>query len=326
MFAVALVPLLLLFAQDDQDLQAAIKALDADQPAVAEPLLRKAVAARPDDYFVHFNLALALSLQNKDDEAIAEFRTTLKQSPGLYEADLNLGMVLMRAKRPAEALEVLREAVAAKPDNPTANFYYADALLQTGSADEALERFKQVANADPKSARAQFGIARALTAQGKRAEAEPFYRAAADLDADYRDRIPVVVASGGPSEYDLALNKAKELRDAHQPRAALQQFLAASRLKPDAPEPWREAAALLISAKNFPQGLQALDRAKALAPETPGQLFYRAIALDSLKQKKPAAEAYGAFLAAAQGKFPDQEFQARQRMRIIEEEIKRGLK
>jgi hypothetical protein len=36
---------------------------------------------------------------------------------------------------------------------------------------------------------------------------------------------------------------------------------------------------------------------------------------------KLALEAYLNFLATSQGKFPDQEFQARQRARIIEKEL-----
>ena len=48
-----------------------------------------------------------------------------------------------------------------------------------------------------------------------------------------------------------------------------------------------------------------------------------AITLDRLKQQKPALEAYRQFLAVAGGKFPDQEFQSRQRARILEKELSR---
>ena len=58
---------LLQLAQQDY-LADAAQALDADQPAVAEPLLRKALEANPNDYFAHFNLGLALSMQVKDAE------------------------------------------------------------------------------------------------------------------------------------------------------------------------------------------------------------------------------------------------------------------
>jgi hypothetical protein len=81
---------------------------------------------------------------------------------------------------------------------------------------------------------------------------------------------------------------------------------------------------------DFPRALAALDRVKALGGETPGDRFFRAIILDKTsaratsnktKQLKLALEAYQNFLATSQGKFPDQEFQARQRARIIEKEL-----
>jgi tetratricopeptide (TPR) repeat protein len=324
---------LLQLAQQDY-LADATKALDADQPAVAEPLLRKAIEANPNDYFAHFNLGLALSLQDKDSEAITEFRTTLQQKPGLYEAELNLGMVLLRDKQPAEAVSVLKEAAAVKPTDPTPNFYLAQAFFDTGDAEQALQHYRLVAEADPKSARAQYGIGRSLLRMGKRDEAAPYYQAAAALDLDYRDRLQELTPTAPspsppqnlPSEYDRIMNSAKGLRDTHQSQKAAEQFLAATKLRPEAVEPWRELAALLVEEKNYTQGLAALDRAKALAPETPGQLYFRAISLDGLRQHKPAIEAYRQFLAVAGGKFPNQEFLSRQRVRIIEEEIKRGAK
>ena len=52
-----------------------------------------------------------------------------------------------------------------------------------------------------------------------------------------------------------------------------------------------------------------------------GNWFLRAIILDKLHQIKPAKDAYEHFLALSQGKNPDQEFQARQRARILQREI-----
>jgi tetratricopeptide (TPR) repeat protein len=358
MFAVLLS--FLFFAQQEY-LEQATKALDANQPAVAEPLLRKAIEANPNDYYAHFNLALALSMQAKDAEAIAEFQTTLQQKPGLYEAELNLGMVLLRAKRPADALPLLKQAVETKPADPIPGFYLAQALFDTGDTAQALDRFRTAAAADPKSPRLQLGIGRCLVRLGKLPEAEPYYKNAAALDLDYRDQlielaeayekagqVPEAIAIyrqfpekpgaqqrvaelerppvKGPSEYDRVMNAAKGLRDTHQSQPAIQQFLTAAKLRPEAPEPWREIAVLLVEAKAYTQALDALDRAKALAPEPPGQLYFRAISLDGLRQQKPAIAAYRQFLAVAGGKFPDQEFLARQRVRIIEEEIKRGVK
>ena len=92
-----------------------MKALDANQPAAAEPLLRKAVETAPADYTAHFNLSLSLSLQHKDAEAISELRRTLELKPALYEAELNLGILLLRNQQASDAISLLRSAVEAKP-------------------------------------------------------------------------------------------------------------------------------------------------------------------------------------------------------------------
>ena len=97
----------LLFAPQQDFLADGLKSLDANQPAAAETLFRHAVEADANDFSAHFNLALALSLQGKDPEAIQELRRTLELKPALYQADMNLATLLLRNKRPAEALPVL---------------------------------------------------------------------------------------------------------------------------------------------------------------------------------------------------------------------------
>jgi hypothetical protein len=47
----------------------------------------------------------------------------------------------------------------------------------------------------------------------------------------------------------------------------------------------------------------------------------RAIMLDKIKQIKPALENYQKFLALSDGKHADEEFKARQRVRILEKEL-----
>ncbi|HEU4415824.1 MAG TPA: hypothetical protein VFT65_13645, partial [Candidatus Angelobacter sp.] len=69
--------------------------------------------------------------------------------------------------------------------------------------------------------------------------------------------------------------------------------------------------------KNYELTIRALDARAKLQADTPGTLFLRATAYDNLKMFKPAAENYKLFLAAAGGKFPDQEFQARHRLKAI---------
>jgi Tfp pilus assembly protein PilF len=391
---------LLLFAPPVDYLADALKALDANQPAVAEPLLRKAVEGDPKDYAAHFNLALALSLQQKDAEAIPELRKTLELKPGLYEADLNLGILLLRDKMPAEAIPVLKEAAEAKPGEARPNLYYAQALLDSGDAAGAEARYTAVVTADPKSNAAQLGLARALLKQGKLAEAADRFRAAGfkdgllDVATEYekagrkseamtiyrefpenaavRERLGQLLvddkdaaaaipnlesavksapttanrlaladaykmakdtpkmleqlqlaAAADPGNHDVRMAYGRSLRDEHKLLPAAQQFLAATKIKPDSLPAWNELASALIINENYAEGLAALDHIRALGKEIPGNYFLRAITLDKLRQKPQALAAYQQFLAADGNAHPDQEFQARQRMRIIENELKK---
>ncbi|HWE49521.1 MAG TPA: tetratricopeptide repeat protein [Bryobacteraceae bacterium] len=395
-----------LFAQTQDFSAEGLKALDAGQPAAAEPLFRQAVDATPGDYFGHFNLALALSMQNKDPEAVAEFRKTLQLKPGLYEADLNLGMVLLRDKNAADAVPVLKEAAEAKPELSRPNFLFAQALFATGDFAGAEAHYGIAAKADPKSsAPAELGLGQSLLKQGKMDPAAEHLRAAIALDARYRDsllelaaayeksgQLPAAIAIyrefpenaaakqrlnklllasnnfsaaipdlearlkstptvanrlaladaytmtkqfpkaieqmqlaavAEPSNFEIRMNLGKALRDQHQYPAAAQQFLAAAKLQPDSLPAWKELATVLVIGKSFAEALAALDHAKALGKETPGQLYFRAISLDSLKAHQPAIDAYKQFLEGDGGKMPDEEFLARQRIRIIESEMKR---
>jgi tetratricopeptide (TPR) repeat protein len=388
----------LLLAQDY--LADALKALDANQPAVAEPLLRKAIEAEPTDFGAHFNLALALSLQNKDPEAITELRKTLELKPGLYEANLNLGILLLRDKLPGDAVVVLKEALDAKPADPRPSLFYAQALLDSGDFPAAALRYEIILSANPKSTDAHLGLGRALLQQSKLPEAAEQFRAAnykdalleiaaqyeksdqkAEAIALYREfpenaavrqrlgqllidtkdaaaAIPnleasvrqspntsnrlaladayklakektkmleqlALAAAADPNNHDLRMAYGRSLRDERRLVPAARQFLAATQVKPDSIGAWNELASALIISENYAEGLSALDHIRALGKEIPGNYFLRAITLDRLKMKPQAVAAYQQFLAADSGAHPDQEFQARQRMRIIELELKK---
>ncbi len=74
-------------------------------------------------------------------------------------------------------------------------------------------------------------------------------------------------------------------------------------------------------AENYPPALAALDRVAALHAEKPGHVFLRAIVLDKIRDLKPALESYQRFLQMSQGENPNQEWQAKQRVKLLEREI-----
>ena len=132
-----------------------------------------------------------------------------------------------------------------------------------------------------------------------------------------------LAVAADPKNFDLHMAAGTLLRDQKKYSPAAREFFEASRIKPDSREAWSELAAMLTILENFPQALAALDRVAALGGEAAGHLFFRAIILDKTKQYEPALAAYEKFLGAAEGKFPTEEFQARQRVRIIKKELSR---
>ena len=164
-----------------------MKALDEGKYEAAAQAFRKVIEADSKDYFAHFNLAMALTLLERDPEAVSEYRKTLELKPGLYEAQLNGGIVLLRQKNPVEALPLLEDAAAQKPQEFRPRYYLAESQLQSGDYAKAEESYKLAIGLDAKSAGAQLGMAQALVQQGRLGDADPYFRQAAQLEPKYRD-------------------------------------------------------------------------------------------------------------------------------------------
>src|SRR5262249_39411811 len=130
---------------------------------------------------------------------------------------------------------------------------------------------------------------------------------------------PVIAAE--PNDYELRMFFARMLRDQRKFADSAQQFLAASKLKPEAPQPWNEISGLMVVVENYPQALAALDQVRARGAETSAHFYLRAISYDHLHQLKEALANYNKFLEMSEGKSPDEEFKARQRARIIQSEL-----
>ena len=92
----------------------------------------------------------------------------------------------------------------------------------------------------------------------------------------------------------------------------------AVKLKPDLADAYGNLAIVAAENKNYTLALQALDIRAKFLPETPATYFLRANTFDNLKAIPQAVEYYQRFLAIDDGKFPDQEWQARHRLIAID--------
>jgi tetratricopeptide (TPR) repeat protein len=124
-----------------------------------------------------------------------------------------------------------------------------------------------------------------------------------------------------PQNIDLRVQYARALRQQKKLAPAAQEFFRVAQAQPQNAEHWSELAGVLVLLEQYPQALGALDKVKALNAEKPGHFYLRAIVLDKHKMLEPALENYEKFLTLSENKYPDEEFKARQRVRILKREI-----
>jgi tetratricopeptide (TPR) repeat protein len=102
------------------------------------------LAGHEKDYAsVHNNLANALYLQGRLDEAIAEYRQALQLDKNSFENHSNLGNALRTKGLLEEAIAECREAVRLNKDFARAHCNLGLALQQQGEFREALEELRQ---------------------------------------------------------------------------------------------------------------------------------------------------------------------------------------
>ena len=301
----AVMPLKSAADQKPAELQPRVKLgaayLASKQFAEAETAYAAAVATAPQSADAHLGLAKAIAAQGRLADAAPSFERAAALDPGFRDALLELAGLYEQAKQPDQAANLYEKF----PENAAAQERLGELLLERKQFAEALPRLEQA-------------VAKSPTAANRLALATA-YRMNKQPDREEATLAQAVTAE--PGDYDLHMVFGRSLRDRRKFSAAAQQFYAAAQKRPDSVEAWNEMAAVLIIAEDYPHGLAALDKVKALGKESAGNLFLRAITLDRLKQQKPALESYEQFLAASNGKNPDQEFEARQRARILRLEL-----
>jgi tetratricopeptide (TPR) repeat protein len=269
--------------------------------AKAEENYKTAAELDPKSAAAQLGLAHSQARQKRLTEAAEHFRRAAALDASYKDGLLELAALFEANKQPGEAIAIYEQF----PDNAVAQGRLGELLIETKRYPEAIDRLEKVIQKDPTPAHA-LALAHAYRLNKQPDKALPLLERA---------------VAGDPKNFDLLMIYGTSLRDEKKYNAAAREFYMAAQQRPDSKEAWSELAGMLILLNDFPQALAALDRVKALGGETPAHYFFRAIMLDKTKQYKPALDSYQKFLATAEGKYPDEEFQARQRVRIITKEL-----
>ncbi len=321
----------------EAELNLGILYLRDHQPAEALPLLRDASKQKPDQPRPKRYFGDCLLATGDFASAAAMYREALVLDPKLAAAELGLGQSLLHVGKLDEALPHYREAAALDSNLKSFLLEVALEFSKANRFDDAIALLKEFPN-DP-AAREELG--RLYLQTNRPADAVPQFQAAVAISPSPANRVALATAylknnqsdlaapileqalAASPNDYDLHMVVGRIHRDKHDYIAAANQFVAAANLRPEAVEAWNEAASAFVIAQQYSQALAALDKIHNLNAETAGDFYYRAIVLDKLRQLKPALANYQRFLQLSEGKYPDQEFIARQRSRILERETNR---
>ena len=275
---------------------------EASQPQEALTAYQKSLELDAENS--EAKLGVARLTQRAGNSAAAEQQYLKLAESGDTESLGRLIGLYIEQKRYADAEAWLRKYLSANPSNTMAQTQLGKLLAAEGKTQDAIAALEPAYNAAPTPALAR--------------ELAELYLQAKQYDAAVKLLQPLVAQN--PNDAQLHLDYGQALARTHNYSDAQAELIKALQLNPKLVEAYFDLAYSAEQNKNYELTIRVLDARAKLQPDSPATYFLRATAYDNLRMYKPAAENYKLFLAAAEGKFPDQEFQARHRLKAIQPE------
>jgi len=281
----------------------ALAQIDRDtDPATASNELIEALKITPE---TESDTLLAASLAEKSgqaDAAEAAYRRLLAKDPKSGAANAGLAHLLIVRKEYPEAETLLRLALEQAPDDPALTAQLATALAAQDKA-EALPLLEKLHAAHPGDPAITRMLADVLAQAG---------------DAAGSDKLYVSLLAATPDDPGLLVTHGQNLIRQLKYPEAYATFNKATQVDPANGDAWSGLAFAALKVGQPSITLHALTMRSKYMPEVPATYFLWATAYDTLRDKLQAASYYHQFLDSAAGKFPDQEWQARQRLQVLE--------
>jgi len=248
---------------------------------------------------------MAASLAEKTgqyDAAEEAYRRVLAKDPKSEQANAGLAHILMLHKQYADAETLLRSALKEIPDDTALTAQLATVLAAQDKA-EALPLLEKLHSAHPADAAITRMLAAILSDSG---------------DAAGSDRLYATLLASTPKDPDLLVAHGENLVRLQRFAEAYAVLESATELAPSDPDAWSDLAFAASRTSHPDVTVHALTERSKFLPENASTYFLWATAYDSLHEKKQAAAYYHRFLEASAGKYANQEWQARQRLQILE--------
>jgi predicted Zn-dependent protease len=285
----------------EDTLLAASLAEQAGQYEAAEAAYRRVLAGNANSAASSSTNPAASSTASSSTNSAAN--STANSASANAAASAGLAHLLILRKQYPEAETLLRQALDQSPGDAALTAQLATVLADQNKG-EALPLIEKLHDAHPQDAAITRILAEVLAEAGEAAASDQLY---------------LKLLAGRPGDPDLLVAHGQNLVHQLKFAEAFTAFDKATRLDPANAGGW-SGLAFAASKTNQPSiTLHALEMRSKYLPEVPSTYFLRATAYDTLHQKAEAAACYHQFLAASAGKFPNQEWQAHQRLLVLED-------
>ena len=254
---------------------------------------------KPWDTLLAANLAEATG---QNDAAEAAYRRLLAKDPANMQANAGLAHVLIAQKKYSEAETFLRAALAKVPNDAVLTTQLAMVLAAQDKA-EAIPLLEGLHTAHPEDA--------TITRMLGDIEAEAG-------DPAGSDKLYVSLLNKKPEDPDLLVAHGQNLIRQLKYAEAFAVFGKATQIASTNGDAWSGLAFAASKTGQPAVALHALTMRSKFLPEVPSTYFLWATSYDTMHDKDQAVVYYHHFLESSAGRFPDQEWQARQRLLLLE--------
>jgi tetratricopeptide (TPR) repeat protein len=252
-----------------------------------------------DDTLLAADLAEA---SGQHDAAEAAYRRVLAKDPGSVAVNSDLAHVLIERKQFPEAEKLIRTALQQHPDDPALNAQLATVLAAQDDAD-ALPLLQKLHAAHPADTAITGMLAQVLAQAG---------------DFEASDKLYLALLAKSPDDVDLLVAHGQNMIRQQHFAEAMAAFDKATKLDSADADAWSGIAFAASKLHQPAVTVHALTVRSKFLPEVPATYFLWATSYDSLNDKPAAITYYHHFLDSSGGKYPDQEWQARQRLQVLE--------
>lgn len=273
-----------------------------DDPAKASDDLLEALKMSretPRDTLLAAELAEATG---QPDAAEKAYRRVLAQDPKSAEAQAGLAHVLVTKKQYDEAETLVKGALEQSPNDPALNAELASALVAQGKP-EAVPVLTKLHEEQPGNEEITRMLADLLASNG---------------NIDGSEQIYGQLLAAHPTDAGLLVAHGQNLVRQQKYAEAVQVFTKATDVDASDADGWSGLAFAASKAGHPSVALHALSMRSKYLPESASTYFLWATSYDTLHDRAAAIRYYHQFLEAAAGKYPDQEWQARQRLLQLE--------